>query len=162
MIRDARRRPPTPPSRAAPDPRAAAPGAAQAGLAVYSIEADAEVLYLLVKLHWIAEEELINKKAVEAALSEMVCASALLERLAEPEAASCASDARPDRRGRLSGKIIGSLRCDPIRLLFLLALLPRRRHHAIPPHDIIGLDFSLAGISDLQLRSLDRRSDVAV
>lgn len=47
------------------------------------VELDAEVLYLLVKLHWLAERELTDKAAVERALSEMVIASALLERLAE-------------------------------------------------------------------------------
>ena len=55
----------------------------KAGRACYMIEADAEVLYLLVKLHWLSERELLDKRAVEAALSEMVIASALLERLAE-------------------------------------------------------------------------------
>jgi hypothetical protein len=55
----------------------------KSGRACYMIEADAEVLYLLVKLHWLAERQLTDKAAVEAALSEMVIASAHLERLAE-------------------------------------------------------------------------------
>jgi hypothetical protein len=55
----------------------------KAGRACYTIEADAEVLYLLVKLQWIEEQQLTDKAAVEAALSAMVIASALLERLAD-------------------------------------------------------------------------------
>jgi hypothetical protein len=43
--------------------------------ACYVIEADGELLDLLVRLGWIGEAELLDKKAVERALSEMLAAS---------------------------------------------------------------------------------------
>jgi hypothetical protein len=44
--------------------------------ACYIIEADGEVLDLLVKTRWISEEEVGDKKLVEAAISAMLSASA--------------------------------------------------------------------------------------
>jgi hypothetical protein len=43
--------------------------------ACYVIEADAELLDLLVRLGWIGEAELLDRKAVEAAISAMLAAS---------------------------------------------------------------------------------------
>ena len=40
--------------------------------AVYRIEGDAELLDTLVKLHWIGEEELTDKRAVERAIGAML------------------------------------------------------------------------------------------
>ena len=51
--------------------------------ACYTVEIGGEVLDLLVRLHWIGEEQLVDKRAVEAALGEMLRASAELERLAD-------------------------------------------------------------------------------
>ena len=53
------------------------------GRAVYLVEITGPVFDLLIKTHWISEEELTNKATVERALSEMLIASALLERLAD-------------------------------------------------------------------------------
>jgi len=44
--------------------------------ACYTIEANGELLDLLVRLGWIAEEALTDKAAVEAALTAMLSASA--------------------------------------------------------------------------------------
>jgi hypothetical protein len=48
----------------------------KSGKACYTIEADGELLDLLVRLHWISEAELLDKRAVERALGEMLAASA--------------------------------------------------------------------------------------
>jgi hypothetical protein len=44
--------------------------------ACYTIEADGEVLDLLVRARWISEEALTDKAAVERAIGEMLAASA--------------------------------------------------------------------------------------
>ncbi len=48
----------------------------RAGKACYVIEGDGALLDLLVWAHWIAEEALTDRKAVEAALTAMLLTSA--------------------------------------------------------------------------------------
>lgn len=48
----------------------------KSGRACYTIEGDGALLDLPLRLHWISEGELLDRRAVERALGEMLAASA--------------------------------------------------------------------------------------
>lgn len=48
----------------------------KSGRAVYRIELGGEVLDMAIRLHWLSEAEVLDRRAVERALGEMLAASA--------------------------------------------------------------------------------------